>query len=85
MKDEKQELLRQIEELRSENGNLHELVGFLTENADLNAEQSGDFGCEYPDGEQYGGEYGGEYSHAENAEQQPPLEQEVEVVTPKWS
>ena len=43
MKEAKQQLLRLIEELRAENGNLQELVGFLTESADLAAHQSDDY------------------------------------------
>lgn len=79
MKEEKQELLRQLEELRAENGNLQELVGFLTENADLSAGgeyQSGDYGAEL----QYGsdvddGMYGQlEEAHSEQGEEVPPWE-----------
>lgn len=74
MKEEKQELLRQLEELRAENGNLTELVGFLTESADLAAgDQSGDYGGEL----QYGsdvddGMYGPvEQAYSDDGEARP--------------
>ena len=78
MKEEKQDLLRQLEELRAENGNLQELVGFLTESADLAADQSGDYGGDYG-GEQYGSDDDGMYGQAVQAQSE-----QGEAPPPEW-